>query len=227
MMAEERTPSTAGPRAAKSLGDRAQLELLELLRTRDPRLGQTYEGALHALANETNPDYLAQAAHSMRELFDTLPAAVRLERTKTASLGDKVAWIAGVWSKQISRTATLGAGWAGPIDSPLRRALQALTEFFRWFEEEHPRHSIERDMALDRFDPGRAQLPEPLRKERGRTLNDLYRYMNSVAHHNTDSSRKEFAEKLSQAEAFLRVLVRPTPLADRKTMDDILKGGTS
>lgn len=225
--AEERTPSAAGPAAPRAVGDRAQGELLELLRARDPRLGQTYEGALHALANEANPDCLSQAAHSIRELFDALPAAVQLQRTKTATLGEKVAWIAGIWSKEVPRTAAVAAGWVGSIDDPLRRALQALADFFRWFEEEHPRHSIERDMALDQFDPGRLQLPEPLRKERGRTFNDLYKYMNAVAHHNIAPSRKDFTEKLAQAEAFLRTLVKPTPLADRKTMDEILKGGSS
>jgi hypothetical protein len=48
--------------------------------------------------------------------------------------------------------------------------------------------------------------------------------MNSVAHHNIESSRAEFGTKLAEAESFLRSFIKPTPLADRKTMDEILKG---
>lgn len=224
-MPDEVTPGAGGPKAIKPTGDRAQLELLELLRSRDPRLGQTYEGVLHAYANSANPDHLSQAAHSLRELFDALPAAVGVERRKTADLGDKVTLVATSWKKAITRTVTLEAGWQGEIDGPLKRLLQELAEFFRWFDEDHPRHSLERDMALDRFDPGRGQLPDALRNERGQTLNELAKYMNKVAHHNIASSRKDFADQLARAESFLRTLIKPTPIADRKTMDDILRGG--
>lgn len=128
-MADERSPGSGGLAAARPIGDRAQIELLELLRSRDPRLGQTYEGALHAYADPGNPDHLAQAAHSMRELFDALPAAVGVERRKTADLGDKVTLVAAGWKKAIGRTTTVKAGWHGEIDSPLRKVLQALAEF--------------------------------------------------------------------------------------------------
>lgn len=225
-MTDESKPlDTTGPPSAKRIGNEPQLELLTALRARDSLLGQTYEGALRAYADEQNPDRLAQAAHSMRELFDALPVVAAVRVKPTASLGDKVMAISGVWFGSITRTAAFReAGWDGAIDAPLRKLLQQLGEFFRWFREEHPGHGVEKDMALDKFDPGRGQLPEQLKRERRAVLDKLARYMNAVAHHNTPSSGAEFAEKLSEAEAFLRTYVKPAPLADRKTMDEILKG---
>ncbi len=51
--------------------------------------------------------------------------------------------------------------------------------------------------------------------------------MNSVAHHNIDPSREEFAARLVEAETVIRIFVKPVPYADRKLIDAILKGGES
>lgn len=218
-------PDAGEPAPKRPIGDSRQLELLEVLRVRHKRLGQTYEGVLRAYSDGENPDCLAQAAHSMRELFDALPIAAQVERKRTAEMGDEVARISNAWFLARGKTAALTArGWEGAIDAPLKNVLHQLGEFFGWYRDENPGHAIERDVALDRFDPGRGRLPEQLRKQRSRTLNDLARYMNSVAHHNIESSRAEFGTKLAEAESFLRSFIKPTPLADRKTMDEILKG---
>jgi hypothetical protein len=218
--------SSTTPPNGKKIGEDQQLELLALLRSRHQLLGQTYEGALRAYADEGNPESLVQASHSMRELFDALPMAAQIEIKRTADLKEEVQRVSGIWSTALKKTTSLTAGgWTGPIDQILRQLLLQLADFFTWFEEEHPRHGVVRDMALDRLDPGRGELPAQLRKQRGRTLNDLAKYMNQVAHHKSQSSRTEFATKLAECESFLRTYFKPTPLADSKTMDEILKGG--
>lgn len=226
-MASEAPLSSAAPPNGKKIGEDQQLELLELLRSRHQLLGQTYEGVLRAYADQGNPESLVQASHSMRELFDALPVAAQIEVKRTADLKEEVQKMSGTWSAALKKTTSLTAGgWTDPIDQILRNLLLELADFFGWFDDEHPRHGAVRDMALDRLDPGRGQLPEQLRKRRGRTLNDLAKYMNSVAHHEIESSRSEFATKLAECESFLRSFIEPTPLADRKTMDEILKGET-
>jgi hypothetical protein len=225
-MASQSPLNASSPRSGK-IGEDQQLELLELLRTRHRLLGQTYEGALRAYGDEANPECLVHAAHSMRELFDALAVAAQIERRRTADLKEEVQKASGAWFAAVKRTTALTPeGWTGEIDTVLRKLLLQLADFFKWFQDEHPRHGLERDMALDRLDPGRGELPEQLRKQRGRTLNDLAKYMNLVAHHKIESSRTEFATKLAESEGFLRSFIKPTPLADRKTMDEILKGGS-
>jgi hypothetical protein len=203
----------------------SQRELLEALGKQHRRLAQTYEGALRTFSDERNPDCLAQSAHSMRELFDALPLAVGPPPRKPADLKGKVREITNAWVDALQKTTTIdGQKWAGEIDSHLAKFLERLAQFFKWFDEEHPKHTMERDLVLDHFDPGHRQLPPQLRRQRGESVGQIQRYMNSVAHHNIDPSRAEFAAKLAEAEALIRIFVKPAPYADRKTIDAILKG---
>ncbi len=220
--------STSTDEAARQIrlfADPSQFELLEVLQNRHPLLGQTYEGALRALADEQNPESLVHCAHSLRELIGALPLAVRDEKKRPASLKAKVVEVAEAWKRQTGKTATLaGGGWNGPIDGPLRKVLRHLAEFFRWFEEEHPRHTSDRDVALDMFDPSGRPLPDHLRKRRGQQIDDLDQFMNQVAHHNKLAiSRAEFSVRVAQTEALIRTLVIVTPYEDRKVLDDLLK----
>ena len=56
-----------------------QREVLDALKdkeTEEYRLSQWYYGALYALNNHYNPDRIAQAAHSLRELIEKLPIVI-------------------------------------------------------------------------------------------------------------------------------------------------------
>ncbi len=224
---QEPLTSTEGPPAERRFASAQQMELLEVVRAKHPVLGQCYEGALRALHDQRNPDGLAQAAHSARELFDCLPLAVTADVPKKPSdLTSMVRSVIEAWRSGISRTANITEqGWAGEIDDHLRRVLQRITDFVRWFEVEHPRHGVEQDMILDKFDPANRPLPKQLRDRRGQMVRDLQRYMNRVAHHNVLPTREEFVGRFGEVEAIIRDLMRPEPLADRKLMDEILRGG--
>jgi len=212
--------------AALVFASQPQLELLEALRKLHPRLGQTYEGALRTFLDERNPDCLAQSAHSIRELFDALPLVIDQAPQKPEPLKAKVRQIADAWASAMEKTVTLGGeNWSGEVDNHLSRVLVRLTRFFKWFEEEHPKHAKGRDLVLDHFDPGHKELPPQLRQHRGRAFDDVTDYMNSVAHHYIAPSRQEFAAKIVEAETVIRTTVKPAPYADRKTIDAILKGG--
>jgi hypothetical protein len=222
----EAAPGLEGPNRA--FATPSQIELLEALGKLHPRLSQTYEGALRTFLDERNPDCLAQSAHSLRELFDALPLALGPPPKKPADLKAKLREITDAWAAAVQRTTTLdGQKWTGEIDGHLSKFLMRLAQFFRWFEEEHPKHTIERDLVLDYFDPGHRQLPPQLRRQRGEAVGEIQRYMNSVAHHNIDPSREEFAARLVEAETVIRIFVKPVPYADRKLIDAILNAGDS
>src|SRR4029077_18363670 len=53
--------------------DGRQKTLVEALSEKDARLGQMYVGALMVLENQGNPESLAQACHSLRELMEKIP----------------------------------------------------------------------------------------------------------------------------------------------------------
>jgi len=203
----------------------AEIELLEALRKLHPRIGQCFEGGLRAFTDQRNPDGLAQSAHSIRELFDALPLATGPPPKKPADLKMKVRELADQWGAAARKTSSLdGRSWGGQVDGHLARFLTRMAQFVQWFEGEHPKHAIQRDMTLDQFDPSHRQLPPQLRKERGKAVAKIQGYMNSVAHHNIEPSRAEFAAQLAEAEAVIRIFVKPAPYADRKTIDAILQG---
>ncbi len=60
-----------------------QQELVDALREKEKdglKIADWYLGALHALANRSNPDRIAQAAHSLRELLEKIPRILATEQ---------------------------------------------------------------------------------------------------------------------------------------------------
>src|ERR1700737_4708020 len=126
-MADERLPSSEpapsfeSPRDGQP-ADRPQLGLpsqqLTLYRALsgvgEPRMGERlgacYLGALAALAEPRNPDRIAQAAHSVREMMDMLPEAVDV-RTEALreKLGNEAAKLEKAW-KEAQKSACFQAG---------------------------------------------------------------------------------------------------------------------
>ena len=225
---ENREPTSVGADQRElRFGSPQQMELLAVVRARNPLLGQCYEGALRALSDEANPESLTHTAHSTRELVDYLPLAVR-DRVpkKPPDLKGMVQAVVDDWQRAIRLTSNVTTeGWKGEIDVHLRRLLQRIARFVEWFELDHPKHGAEQDMILDEFDPASRRLPKQLRDSRGDRIRRLQRYMNGVAHHNVSPNRTEFIQRFTEVDVVLRELFKPEPLADRKLMDDILRVG--
>ena len=64
---DSQADSKRGPRLS-----REQEELRDALAHVGPRLGPIYVGGLRVLEDHSNPDRLAQSAHSMRELMEKM-----------------------------------------------------------------------------------------------------------------------------------------------------------
>ena len=62
---------------ALTLQQRNVLDALKSNETEECPLSEWYLGALYALDNPYNPDRVAQAAHSLRELLEKLPQVVQ------------------------------------------------------------------------------------------------------------------------------------------------------
>ena len=67
-------------------------DISEALRSKETEkypLNQWYLGALYALDNHYNPDRIAQAAHSLRELIEKLPRVVQGSDVQTETIDFK------------------------------------------------------------------------------------------------------------------------------------------
>jgi hypothetical protein len=215
------------PTSAATAPEREQLAAaLEALH---PRLAELYEGALRAYADEANPESLAQAAYSMRELFDALHLAARQPRTRTVAMGTKVrqlrdAWADAVRTSQNFQPAT--GAWSGEVDDALDGFLSSVRDFMAWLAIEHPKRRVQIDALVDRLDPGPGRLAAPLLRARRSELEQLDAYMNVVTHHGHRPTRADFASRLAQSERFLWELVQPIvaprPYEDRELLDSLL-----
>jgi hypothetical protein len=96
-----------------------------------------YEGALDALANPTNPDHFALAAHGLRELMEKLPEVLDVPmpahreplKVKANEFQDK--WEA---ARQRITCVTVNSDPA-EIDGPLPSLVRIGDEFVAWYED--------------------------------------------------------------------------------------------
>lgn len=206
----------------------AQKALVEALSEKDRRLADMYIGALMALRLPSNPESLAQACHSLRELmekiprwYERVPAPEQLPR-----MNDKVSALHLKWMKMIGRTTCLIDGiWTGPIDRFLGIVLKEVDEFFKWLETDRPMRSERMTMLLQRLDPLGLPLPAKIEELRVRQWAECRSYFIEVAHHNATTTSEEAAQYVYFLERFLLDLVRPRTFEKHREIDTIIKDG--
>lgn len=216
---------------SRPIGDKGQLELLESLRRLNPRLAHMYEGALRAFAAADNPDGLAQCAFSIRELFDKLHLATKLEQPpRSVPMRTRANEVRRAWDRVIrsSKAYQPASGtWAGQVNGALSGFLRVVADFVNYMATEMPYRQAEIARVLNSFDPAPGPLPVPHVEKRRSTFEKLDEYMNSLTHHNFEPSREEFAKQLAAAERFLMELVQPIvaprPYEDRGVLDAVLE----
>src|SRR4029077_10346861 len=92
------------------------------------------------LADTSNPDRLALAAHSIRELCDGLTKYINVPLLKKgAGLVEQVRQLLPPWEKVRDEAAACKGQCAKCSDGLLGRFLKDLADFFIRFAESHPR----------------------------------------------------------------------------------------
>lgn len=196
-----------------------QREIYESLQRRDPRLGEMYAGALSALERR-QPDHLAQAAHSVRELFDKLPASLGIGFATASGWGNEVEKIVRVWDRARESSCWADGSWSGEIDAPMVLLLQQTESLVEWFRG-RPRPRVMVREVMRRFDPGGREVPGVLGRQREQAWMDARRYFVDVSHHQpTDESA--FREWLARFESMLVSQLLPRPFADFDELDRLL-----
>jgi hypothetical protein len=201
-----------------------QLALYQALGKKEPALGDMYLGALLVLREVSNPERLAQAAHSLRELMDKIPKYVDVEmKAHRETLGNKVDALDEGWRKLTQNTAChQGGSWGGNVDQPLSRYLQKLEEFFDWHAKHRPRRRVEAARLFRQLDGLQFTLPSFLEHLNVSEWQRLRDYFVSGAHHQRiDDS--VFAERLESLESFLIARLHPRAYADLDEIDGIIR----
>jgi hypothetical protein len=192
------------------------------LSERSEAVGVLYECALRVLSDGSNPGRLLLAAHCIREMTGGLPNFLNLPiLAEQGRLGDQVSALEVTWVKAAKSQCHNDGNWAGEIDGPIRKLLEALHKFFQWCKDNRPKR---RDVAAGLFrstDPSGMPLPETLEKKRIDRWLALHDYFVRVAHQSS-TTETEFHLALDDLEQVLLDLLYPRPSEDFSAIDALL-----
>lgn len=185
-------------------------------------LSALYESALRVVMDGSNPQHHMLAAHALRELMGRLPKFLDLPVLAAAGrLGDRVSSLEPIWNATEGSACRKGDSWAGEIDGPLRKLLDALGTFFKWWAESRPKR---REVAGEFFrstDPSGLNLPPALQRRRVDRWLEMNDYFVAIAHGGKVDDR-EFTMALYDLEQVLLGCLYRQPSADFSAIDALL-----
>jgi hypothetical protein len=185
-------------------------------------LSALYESALQVLMDGSNPQHHALAAHALRELMGRLPKFLDLPILAVAGrLGDRVSALEPLWTATERSACRTGSSWAGEIDGPIRRLLDALDAFFKWWTESRPKRREIGGEVFRSTDPAGLKLPPALQKRRADRWLELNDYFVAIAHGGKVDDRK-FTFALYDLEQVLLECLYRRPSEDFSAIDALL-----
>jgi hypothetical protein len=198
--------------------------LYAALYEKEPRLSQMYLGAVSVLTQEANPERHRQAAHTLRQMMNSMPDAMGLDaEVLSERMGDRVQKPKSVWAKAVRRSACLADGkWQGMIDAVLARALAEIGDFFTWLEKNAPRRRDTVALIVRELDRSGRALPPALEELVVSQWNEIREYFIGVCKERP-VEEAEFSQYISALEWFLLDRLLPRTFDDQMAIDDILR----
>ena len=208
--------------------EQRQLEVWRILRAKSIEkyaLADWYFGAIAALQNNFNPDRIAQAAHSLRELLEKIPRALKTEELGIS--GDQL-----TKKREALRTAfvaqkgNFAGGWQDKVITPaLSDVLDGMERYFNLSDRPSRRDQVLVGLAL--LDPMLQTLPDQLRQQKRQRYLELWVSLEGFAHHGGKKSEEDFMECVAQVEELVFDLMAPISAEDQSLLSEILAEGAS
>ena len=199
----------------------AVLEVLQSRQTDKYPLSDWYLGALYALDNPYNPDRIAQAAHSLRELIEKLPRVVHgssfpANTSQFPNMRDDI-------SDLISRSKKrCPEGWKGSqIDKNLAKALTKVEKYLELNKQPNRRGRIQQAIAT--IDPMVDRLDSEIQEAKKKQLFNLWDRLEGFTHHNSNTDIVEFRTCLKELENTIFDLLAPITAQDQEEIQTILR----
>ena len=198
-----------------------QTRLSESLSKHDISLGKMYLGGLHTFNDISNPDRIAQAAHSFRELMEKAPQYIgelqRKQRTGYSLMSEvRNLWETWTKMKERSRCFKSSSGWAGEIDPLLTDFLKYLCQFFTEVEENRPTRRQEFANLRQRMDPSKQALPESVESLITKEWAKLYGIFAKICHHRYSPELPEIERYIERLEGILTAVLVPQTVSDHE-----------
>ena len=190
------------------------LEVLKSKQTEKYPLGDWYIGALYTLDNHYNPDRVAQAAHSLRELLEKLPWVIHGSVVQANT--SRFANMRGNMNKLILKAKKhYPEGWkGGQINKDLAKTLNILEEYLEFNQQPNRKERIQQAIAT--IDPMGDRLNSNIQDGKRERLFNLWKKLERFAHHNSNPEVEEFRDCLRELENTVFDLLAPITVQDQK-----------
>jgi hypothetical protein len=183
-------------------------------------LAAMYRGALVTLAHVDNPDRIAQAAHSVREMMEKL-AYLDHGDDEPGSLGGHADELKTVWNGYKGNTGLSLQELAGKvIGPPLMVVLQRVDALVTWKERNRLTGRQQAQRVLEQLKVSGFTMPEDQRRDNVKGWMDLRDYFVRACHHGA-TDFDTFTDRLHQLERFLLNLWMPDTVGDFAEIDDL------
>lgn len=196
-----------------------QAHLLALLEANEPLRGlaRLFRGALYALSHQENPDHVSQAAHSMRELFDTFPKAYGLDYSK---FDRKTFETTREEIATIVELARKGEAW-GELTSDNAKRLYGLLDKYLKLNQKVTRSKLtaEAITATNPFFHLTSKARQKALKEEFRKASETFQ---AYAHHGKDE-RNALIEEIGKGEVLLLGVLQPPPTQALEAIRELVK----
>ena len=184
-------------------------------------LSQWYLGALYALDNHYNPDRIAQAAHSLRELLEKLPRVVHEidVQSKTSGLAERLSIIN---ERMLKDKKCYPEGWKGErINKHLAVTLRRVEEYLEI--DQQPSREKQMEQAVATIDPMVNSLDSEIRERKRKQLHRLWKRLERFAHHSNNLNIEEFSTCLKELENTIFDLLASRAAQDQEEIQTILR----
>ena len=202
--------------------DATQQQVLDALRgkqTDEYPLGDWYLGALYALQNKYNPDRIAQAAQSLRELLEKLPRVVR-ERDVIRS-HDFAGMRRSIYNRWIKDKERCGGKWKDVTVSP--HFDKTLRNIDRYLElSQMPTRKEQIQSAISQIDPMADIFDPKIQKAKWDQYNKIWTELEGFAHHRSNPDEQSFIECFSVIDQIIFDLLAPITAQNQQEIRIIL-----
>ena len=196
------------------------LEALQSKQTEKFPLRDWYIGALYALSNHYNPDRVAQAAHSLRELLQKLPRVVQGNEVHVSAT-DFAGMRRNINDRILKDKERYLEGWKNKvIDGRLDKTLRKAEGYFS--RNQQPTRKEQIKQAVATIDPMVNSLGSEIQKVKRNQYHHLWNQLEEFSHHGSGPDVAKFNNCLEELENILFDLLAPVTAEDQKGIQTIL-----
>jgi len=179
-----------------------------------------YVGALRVLQNQdSNPEFLPQSAHSLRELMEKIPLKLDVPLPKEFNLTVKIKELRLGWKGWDTFQAAAGTAREQIVITWFKKC----KEFFVQFDEKFPSRKENYKKMISALDGSPVVVPDSLRDLEAEKWMRCRDFFVSVAHHGKVVPMEEFEGWIFALEKMLLDYLQPRTFNDRSAINKLIQ----